>query len=250
MQSPNCLELYHKTRWTYYLPTHFIHLYRNDFLIYWKVLWQSMWPYFCTCYMNGYTLNNAPKACILNIGMKLRHCLTHFHLKIVGGSLRNCAIGPAPTVWNRDIPIKNDNIQYKTYFKPVLTLLVPSTSSASSLKIASADDIGCNATVMKFVYCTYFWNSLHQTRKSLEYESFDLPSIFYEGVSSCLTEGWFHNLENKLSRLRSVWHFSADHSKPNQPAARGLTAPVLFYWRLSGPQDQVDTREWKNLRHQ
>ena len=29
--------------------------------------------------------------------MQLRHCLTHFYLKNVGGSLRNCAIGPAAT---------------------------------------------------------------------------------------------------------------------------------------------------------
>ena len=41
-----------------------------------------------------------------------------------------------------------------------LTLLVPSASSNWSLEIFCVNGIGCNATFLKFVYCTYFCNSL------------------------------------------------------------------------------------------
>ena len=37
---------------------------------------------------------------IVNIGLQIRHCLRHFYLKNVGGSLCNCAIGPAATAQN------------------------------------------------------------------------------------------------------------------------------------------------------
>ena len=75
---------------------------------------------------------------------------------------------------------------YKDWCRTVLnlTFLVPSTSSVSSLKIASADNISCTMTFMKFLYFTYFCNSLYQTRKSMKYESFDLPSVFTSGVTT------------------------------------------------------------------
>ena len=47
-------------------------------------------------------------------------------------------------------------MQTKIYFDIVLTLLVPSASSASSLELASADGIGCSATFMKFVSVLIF----------------------------------------------------------------------------------------------
>ena len=51
----------------------------------------------------------------------------------------------------------------------ILTLLVPSASSVLSLKIASADWHRLHPDLHEIC------NDLWQTRKSLKYESFDLP---------------------------------------------------------------------------
>ena len=51
--------------------------------------------------------------------------------------------------------------------------------------------IGCNATFMKFVYCTCFCNSLKQKKKSLKYESFDLPSVFMRMFAAAWQMGSF-----------------------------------------------------------
>ena len=42
---------------------------------------------------------------------------------------------------------------------------------------------------------------------------------YLQGVSSCLIEGQFYVLRNIQNKLRRGWHFSKDHSKPNQPAS-------------------------------
>ena len=104
----------------------------------------------------------------------------------------------------------------------ILTLLVPSTSSISSLKLPVP--IGCTVSFKKFVYCTYFCNSLQQRRKSLEYESFDLSLGIYESVSSCLTEGSFMTWKiNKIDcEVRGIFELITASRNDWHVALRGL----------------------------